>query len=479
MRARVPHIRIPLVALAVLLACGAFQSTARADGPKVLFVPHTTLPFPLREAIPGTFTPRATLLPSSRYIALCRRANLRPSSTRALRRYGLRMGADVIAVATWASWGRSRVVRMIYRDGRTGRVLLQSRHSLPGVRLDRAARVAMARDVLRAGSNASGGAAEQRTTRRASRERQRPQEEEPREAVASREEEEEEAEDEESSTGGGGLPPPVDWDEGGGEEASASAEALEESEEEADGDGDEDAEGDEEGSVVRRPMGFGFEVSAGFGFGARAAAVPMEAGPARLSTSPFPAALIGLGTGWRGDAIAVAARARYFTSVGLRTKDVRSDGTTRTVDARSQSLSLGVHVEFALSDRANATLLELGAGYQFRLFSSELPLSMPEYTLSGVFARVDLSFPVGSGPLRLAIAPELASVNGITEQLQEAGKVSAGVAVGAEAAVRVQLLPQLMLEVVYRESHAFIGSERDSDMTDVERFGMLRAAYAP
>lgn len=472
MRARVPHFRIPLIALLALLACGAFQSTARADGPKVLFVPHTTLPFPLREAIPGTFTPRATLLPSSRYIALCRRANLRPSSTRALRRYGLRMGADVIAVATWASWGRSRVVRMIYRDGRTGRVLLQSRHSLPGVRLDRAARVAMARDVLRAGSSASGGAAEERTTRRASRERAEPEEEEQQqEAVASRDEEE----DEESSSGGGGLPPPVDWDEGGGEEASASAEALEEPEEEADA----DAEGDEDGAVVRRPTGFGFEVSAGFGFGARAAAVPMEAGPARLSTSPFPAALIGLGTGWRGDSIAVAARARYFTSVGLRTKDVRSDGTTRTVDARSQSLSLGVHVEFALSDRANATLLELGAGYQFRLFSAELPLSMPEYTLSGVFARADLSFPVGSGPLRLAIAPEVASVNGITEQLQEAGKVTAGVAVGAEAAVRVQLLPQLMLEVVYRESHAFIGSERDSDMTDVERFGMLRAAYAP
>lgn len=451
---RFPRLLVPA------LVVGLLTAPAQADEPKVLFVPHTTMPFQLRTAIVRAYGSRADIVSNDAYLALCRRADLSPWSLQCIRRYGVRAGADVIVVGSWLSWGRSRVIRMTYRDGDDGRVLLQTRHTLPGVRLDRAARVALAREIVMTGGLAGedGGA----PARNASND-------EPEEGG-----EERAAASEEESSDEGGLPPPVNWDEDE-EPAAGEAEALEE------GDDAEDAAGDSDGeaSPIGRRAGFAFEAQAGFGFGARASAVPMEAGPARLSTSPFPAAALGLGAAWWGESVHVAARARYFTSVGLRTKDIRSDGSTRTVDARSHSLALGLAVGFALGDRAGATVLELGIGYHFRLFDAEVPLSMPEYTLSGVYARADLSFPVGSGPLRLAIAPEVGSVNGITEQLQETGKVTTGVMVGAEAAVRFQLLEELQLEVVYRESHAFMPSERDSDMTDVERFGVLRATYIP
>lgn len=460
-----------IVAMLVLLAPAAPASAD--EGPKVLFVPHGSLPFPLRDAVARALGTRARILSTSNYTVRCQRANERPSTPRAIQRIGTRMGADVIAVASWAAWGRSRVVRMTYRHGRTGRVLLQTRHTLPGVRLDTSARRALAREAVMTGGLASDAAPEERPERVARapepREEAQAARAEPRRQARAEREEPAPAEEE----GEDGLPPPLSWE---GSEAAEGASAASTAGDEEEPAGEEEAEAP---TVSGASTGFGLDASGGFGFGARSAAVPMEAGPARLSTSPFPAAMIGLGAGYDAGTVTVSVRARYLTSVGLRTKDIRSDGTTRTVDARAQSLHLGIAVELQLNDAANPTLLELGVGYQFRLFHTEVPVSMPEYTLSGIYARADLSFGVGSGPLRLAIAPEVASVNGITEQLQELGQITAGFAVGAEAAARVQLLDELRLEVVYRESHAFIGSERDTDMTDVERFGVLRATYVP
>jgi len=451
-----------VVALAAAIGLVAWDSPAHADGPKVMFVPHTTLPFPLRRAVPRALAARAEIVSNRTYLTRCNANDVRPGSYQAIRRFGVRSGADVIAVVGWRAWGRSRQIRVTWRDGNTGASLLSTRHNLPGVRLDASARRGLAREVLAAArvAGGSGGGGDDERVARSSR------------SGDSGEDDSDDAEEASSSSDDeGGLPPPVDWEEG--EEAAGSSEALEEEDAE-----EEDAE-EEDGELGARRTGFGFDATAGFGFGARASSVPMEAGPARLSTSPFPAGNLGLGAGYRGTTVGFGARARYFTSVGLRTKEMRNDGTTRTVDARSQTLQIGLAVNFALSDQLRPTMLELEVGYHFRLFNSELPLAMPEYTLSGIYARVDLSFPVGSGPLRLAITPEIASVNGITEQLQEMGKVNAGVAVGGEAAIRFDLLEQLRLEVVYRESHAFITSERETDMTDVERYGMLRATYMP
>jgi hypothetical protein len=476
---------LPFLLAAAMVACGlTAPASARADDdrPKVLFVPHGSVPYPLREAIPRALGARAELLSTNSYLARCRRHNVRYYSDRAITRIATRMGADVIAIASWASWGRSRVIRMIYRDGETGRVLHSTRHTLPGVRLDAAARRGLAREALVTGNRAGETEPDERVARasRAAPERAREPEREPEEPEP---DERGAAEESDDDDGEGGLPPPIDWN--GEEDAgSASAAATEGDAPEEDDAAEEAAqaaagEGGEAPAAHAAAAGFGFEVTAGFGFGARAAAVPMEAGPARLSTSPFPAAALGLVAGYDAGTVELQARVRYTTSVGLRTKDIRSDGTTRTVDARSQSLHIGVGVELPLNDSTHPTLLDLEVGYQFRLFHAEVPISMPEYTLSGIYVRADLSFAIGSGPLRLAIAPEVGSVNGVTEQLQDAGQVDAGVAVGGEAAVRVHLFDELELEVVYRESHAFLSSERDSDMTDVERFGLLRATYTP
>ncbi len=43
--------------------------------------------------------------------------------------------------------------------------------------------------------------------------------------------------------------------------------------------------------------------------------------------------------------------------------------------------------------------------------------------------------------------------------------------------VRLQNIEEVAIELMYREAHAFLGSEREGEMTDAERYGVLRAEY--
>jgi hypothetical protein len=166
--------------------------------------------------------------------------------------------------------------------------------------------------------------------------------------------------------------------------------------------------------------------------------------------------------------------------VGLKAQDQRADGTTRTVDTRAQDLAIGINVNFALADSMRAVRMDLEAGWGFRMLDSELPLSMPTYTLSGPYARVGLFFPIGNeGALVLGVGPELGHVSSVSEEVAQAGAVSDGFLVGVEAQVRLSIIPELDVDLIYRESHAFLSSEREGDMSDVERFGVLRVTYRP
>jgi hypothetical protein len=166
--------------------------------------------------------------------------------------------------------------------------------------------------------------------------------------------------------------------------------------------------------------------------------------------------------------------------VGLQAQDQRPDGTTRTVDTRSQDLAIGANVNFALADSMRAVRMDIEAGWGFRMLDSELPLSMPTYTLSGPYGRIGLFFPIGDeGPLVLGVVPEVGHVSSISEEAAQAGAVSDGFSVAIEAQVRLSLIPELDVDLIYREAHAFLASEREGDMSDVARFGVVRVTYRP
>ena len=271
---------------------------------------------------------------------------------------------------------------------------------------------------------------------------------------------------------GADLPPPVDWED----------RAEEQEEEDLDAEEDEAGDEEEEEEDAARDDRYAFDASAAFGFGLRSATVPIEAGSARLSTSPFPAGGVGLGVSMRvtDDELARAGvRAEYLTSLGLQTRETAPDGSTKTVDARSQRVAFGARAEIRLAQSERAAVLSIDAGWSFRMLSTETALGLPEYTLSGPFARVGIRLPVGSGPLRVGLAPEVAAVTGASDVLEQGGGVSTGVAFGGEASVSVVLSRAIELSLQYREVHAVLGSDTGTDLADIERWGMFGAVYRP
>ncbi len=497
----------------------AAQSVAHADDasrPKVLFVAGPTVPSPLRRSVPAILRMGSDLVPPARYAASVSRRDLRSSSDTAIHRYGTRQGADVIAVMSFFAHGRGRVIRFRFLDGRTGRQLHTSAHALRGLVAPPAVQHEILASLRHAASLASHGevaaarpsdvadtpSAETRhpTTRgragsassassirrfdavasdpsrppRHASSRARPLEPEP------------ESEPTASRDRADSLPPPVDWRAPAQhDDADAAPPEAQEASDDAVGDtsGDENgADDDGEASSASDARIWGVGVTAGGGFGLRSAAIQMEAGPARLATTPFPvihAALTGhvrpISDSW----FRVGAAIRYFTSVGLVAQDQRSDGSTRSVDTRVQRLDIGVSADVPLASGERVTRFYIELGWGFRMLTSELPLALPGYTLSGPYARVGLFFPLGDGPLSLGIFPEVGQVSSVGDELANAGAITDGAVVGAEASIHLDVIPELAVDLLYRESHALLNSDRDGEASDVERFGVLRVTYRP
>jgi len=111
------------------------------------------------------------------------------------------------------------------------------------------------------------------------------------------------------------------------------------------------------------------------------------------------------------------------------------------------------------------------------MLDTEILISIPGYTLHGLYARVGLYFPIGDSPLSIGVIPELAHAMNTSEELAQLAGVSDGFIVGAEAHVRLEIIDELAVTLLYREAHAFLGSETGGQLGDAERFGVLRAEY--
>jgi hypothetical protein len=230
----------------------------------------------------------------------------------------------------------------------------------------------------------------------------------------------------------------------------------------------------EAGAAVR------FIASAGAGIGTRGFRGPLSAGAVRLETSLFPCALMRIRTRYEPTArgrLTFYGELSYMTSVGLDTIDTRIDGSTRETSSRSQRLDVSIGLGWRFGDSETATALRLWLGWGSRIFDTEAPVSLPDYSLGGPTLSVRVAIPLGSATYRLTIGPLAEWVFPTGDGLQTASP-DAGWAFGGIASLRVGVTTAWAMEALYRESHASLNAAL-GDIQDVERYASLNFIYEP
>ncbi|MFK7986510.1 MAG: hypothetical protein AB8I08_10790 [Sandaracinaceae bacterium] len=447
-----------LLVLVAVLVWSADTPTVSAQDTRILFVPAGSVPARLRRSLTTLLSGRGQMVSYTDYASAAGQQNLRPSSRGALRRVAPSQGATVIVVASYGGHYRRRTLRVRFLNGSSGEAISAASYPLSG---GQNLRAASQHAILRALSEATGGQASAPSSS---------PDPAPNETSGG---------NDNPGNEGGGLPPPLDWE---AEEAAATGEDVPppppEGGEEGESNGEEGASESE--LPIEEQRQWGFAVSAGGGVMNRTASVPGAGGETTLSTLPFPAIQAEVVGSVRPDLSSrfrLELAARYTTSVGLVAEDELSDGRTRSTDMRSHHFRLGLRTQIPLAPGARPTVLLLEAGMQLRMLDSEIEVSIPDYTLGGFVFRVGLFFTIGDSPISLGIVPEIGHAGNLSEALADRAQVSDGFIVGAEAVVRIQLIDELALMLMYREAHAFLGSELDEQLSDAERYGILRLEY--
>lgn len=221
-------------------------------------------------------------------------------------------------------------------------------------------------------------------------------------------------------------------------------------------------------------------VAAGGGIGTRSFVLPTPPGVIRLSTTPFPAVGLQLAMSVEPSArgpLAVGGTLTYLTSVGLQTTDRQIDGSTRETPSRSQHLEVAAALRYRFGD-APGIALTARVGWTFRVFSSEAPVTLPDYTLSGPSAYVGLEVPLADGALVIGVGPLLHAIVLVDDALTDLGVGGTAVAIGAEGRVELWVSDTVGLAANYRESHALMNSSL-GDPDDIERYVLLQLLYRP
>ncbi|MBX3246628.1 MAG: hypothetical protein KF901_05540 [Myxococcales bacterium] len=386
--------------------------------PRVLVVVGPRLHQAVASQVNDVLRGVAEIVDGRSYVRRAQREGLRPTSDTA---YEQLLAEEDVALVIELQPGRLRfipTVRTIYREGRNGFVLLEEQHPLSGLRLLGAERRRIADEVRLALA----------VTTRPS----------------------------------GGPPGPG--------ESSLPRELRRPA--------DEERPRDEAtpGRVIE------VELAVGGGIGTRSFSLPTQAGQLRLGTTPFPAARLDAGLHIRPSA---ASRLRagfslsYSTSVGLRTTDYRIDGSERETASRSQRLDAAVELDVRLGRERGSAALAVALGWSLRRFSSEAPVTLPDFGLGGPRLALGVVVPLFDGRLRVGLVPDLQLLVRVSDPLQAEGIRTPGVAVGGEATVAVALTDAFLVRLAYRESHALLSSERAEGSRDIERYLALQLVYAP
>jgi len=438
----------PLVLALVTASFAVCEAPAAAQGSRALFVAAPSLPHTLCRAVPDALSWESQLVDSTAYIRAAEEQGLAPSGSSALQWLGPHQGADVIVVAAAGSRGVARLLLVHYYDGQTGVEIRAGTYRLRGLGIPRAVNRAIARDFQTALLRSLSGSPDR-------------------------------------SVQGIHVPDPEalgaveDELTGEGENESSDGQERQHDEE------SEESESIQESAPTAAPeaWAWGFDLAAGLGFGQRESSMPMEAEGAHFSSSPFPAVHVAFDLWLRpspGSSLRAMLGVRYYTSVGLQAADQRADGSTQMVNTRAQNLALGLKLNFPLVDGPLPIRMDVEAGWGFRMLDSEFQMSMPTYTLSGLYGRAGVVVPIGKeSPLSFGLAAELGYINSVSEEAAVAAAVSGGARLGIEVQVRYDIIAELDVAVSYRGSHIFLPSEWGGTMTDVERFGVVRMTYRP
>ena len=281
-----------------------------------------------------------------------------------------------------------------------------------------------------------------------------------------------------------GLPDPVDWDSEENDQPLDSSDVVPDDDEvDSDAVGDVSGEsGDGGGRSSLRDTGLLFSATVGAGFGMRSVEVPTGNGPATLSALPFPALLGGMRIGIRpidGSSITFHASVAYLSSVGFSTESVGDDGSSVTVGARTERVAPQLEFGMNLAEGDWQPHMRLALGWAFRMFSTDQPIVVPAFNLSGPYLSSRFVVPFGESVVALTIAPEAGLIATSNEELSELSQTGLGFSVGGEVGIQLTVLRSLVLDFTFRESHAFVSSDLAGQVKDVERWGLLRATYFP
>ncbi|MDQ3033721.1 MAG: hypothetical protein M3Y87_14990 [Myxococcota bacterium] len=223
-------------------------------------------------------------------------------------------------------------------------------------------------------------------------------------------------------------------------------------------------------------------IEAGAGFGTRALDVPTSAGVIGLATAVFPSAALQLSVEVEPTArgqLTVGADLEYHTSFALITTDMRIDGTVRETGSRSQRLAAGLRLAYRIEEPLDTVSFSAALAWSALTFSSDAPVSLPDYTLQGPVLALGVVIPIADQLLTVSFFPEVQWIVDVGGALAALGVSSSGVSIGGSARVRLRLLSQLFADLTYRESHAFLSTAVGQGATDVERFASVRLVYRP
>lgn len=220
-------------------------------------------------------------------------------------------------------------------------------------------------------------------------------------------------------------------------------------------------------------------IAAGAGFGTREFALPTAIGVIRLATATFPAGALQLSLDVEPTArgrLTLGSDLEYQTSFGLVTTDRRIDMTERETSSRSQRIYAGLRLAYRLEDSLDGISLAWTLGWSALSFTSEAPVTLPDYTLQGPVFAIAVLLPIASQLVMLSLAPEVTWIVDAGGALASLGVSGMGAAVGVSMRIRLRILRELFGEITYRESHAFLDAQAGG-ATDVERFATLRLVY--
>ena len=221
------------------------------------------------------------------------------------------------------------------------------------------------------------------------------------------------------------------------------------------------------------PTGPGVSVQpyAGIGMAMRSFSRPTSLGLQKLAASAVPGAEVGLTVvAWPEEPFSLGFNLAYQTALGFTVTESPPFALQNHVRARSERVALDI----APTWHFGALNVGVAIGASARVLWPEAHLLMtPGYSLIGPHARLELTARFNER-LTVRIAPEGQWIVLIDQDLKATGVSSQGMAVGGEAAVNITVSDHIQVGVNYRESHALISTNRNTQFQDVERYLTLR-----